>query len=314
MHLMKELTWQPFLDMHKAKMETIAHKIKNRPVVQRFQSNDGQILAWCVKSTSSTNSDIVESTQAKEPVRHYYLQKGSIVKTQRTKWQGEKPLLCSKPCLLQDHIFFHKQWQKDWARRAPVRGQKQSANTRGIMCLYDLIFVFFASQSPEPRVCTSHKCCMQMIWLCWLMSPVICKSCWAGWPCTPGKISICQYFQVRGCALHSAGENVPVFDVGSATLHHKDSCRYLGMVFYRTLNMAKSAEHASRTFLASAYRIRRFVREHALADRPHTSLWLVKTYVIPAGMYGSQVWGTVFCRQAGSPLARCLRFIFWRAR
>ena len=46
--------------------------------------------------------------------------------------------------------------------------------------------------------------------------------------------------------------------------------------------MAKSAEHAARPFLASAYRIRRFVREHALADN---SLWLAKTYVIPAGMY-----------------------------
>jgi hypothetical protein len=40
--------------------------------------------------------------------------------------------------------------------------------------------------------------------------------------------------------------------------------------------MAKSAEHASRPFLASAYRIRRFVREHTLADRQHTSLWLAK--------------------------------------
>jgi len=39
--------------------------------------------------------------------------------------------------------------------------------------------------------------------------------------------------------------------------------------------MAKFAEHASRPFLAFAYSIRRFVREHALADRPHTSsLWL----------------------------------------
>ena len=66
--------------------------------------------------------------------------------------------------------------------------------------------------------------------------------------------------------------------------------------------MAKSAEHAARPFLASAYRIRRFVRGHPLADRPHTSLWLAKTYVIPAGMCGSQVWGTVFCRQAGSSL------------
>jgi len=30
--------------------------------------------------------------------------------------------------------------------------------------------------------------------------------------------------------FNSAGENVPVFDVGGATLHHKDFFRYLGMV------------------------------------------------------------------------------------
>ena len=45
--------------------------------------------------------------------------------------------------------------------------------------------------------------------------------------------------------FNSAGENVPVFDVGGATLHHKDSFRYLGMVFYRTLNMALPTDHAS---------------------------------------------------------------------
>ena len=33
-------------------------------------------------------------------------------------------------------------------------------------------------------------------------------------------------------------ENIPVFDVGGATLHHNNSFKYLGMVFYRTLNMA----------------------------------------------------------------------------
>ena len=63
------------------------------------------------------------------------------------------------------------------------------------------------------------------------------------------------------------------------------------------VDMAKSAGHASRPLLASAYRISRFVREHALADRPHTSLWLAKTYVIPAGMYGSQSVG--YCFNAG---------------
>ena len=57
--------------------------------------------------------------------------------------------------------------------------------------------------------------------------------------------------------FNSAGENVPVLDVGGATLHHKYYFRYLGMVFYRTLNMAMSAEHTSRPFFASAYIIRR---------------------------------------------------------
>ena len=60
--------------------------------------------------------------------------------------------------------------------------------------------------------------------------------------------------------FNSAGENAPVFNVGGATLHHKDSCtiptrRYPGMVFYSTLNMtlnmAKSAEHASHPFWRS---------------------------------------------------------------
>ena len=84
------------------------------------------------------------------------------------------------------------------------------------------------------------------------------------------------------------------------------SCVCVCVCVCRTLNMAKSADHAARPFLASAYRIRRFVREHALADRPHTSLWLAKTYVIPAGMYGSQVWGTGFLqagREFSSPLS-----------
>jgi hypothetical protein len=33
--------------------------------------------------------------------------------------------------------------------------------------------------------------------------------------------------------------------------------RYMGMIFYRILSMAKSAEQASRPFLASAYKIQK---------------------------------------------------------
>ena len=57
--------------------------------------------------------------------------------------------------------------------------------------------------------------------------------------------------------FNSAGENVHIFDFGGATLHHKHYFRYLGMIFYRILSMAKSAEQASRPFLASAYKIQK---------------------------------------------------------
>ena len=60
-------------------------------------------------------------------------------------------------------------------------------------------------------------------------------------------------------------------------ISHKGYSRHLGMIFYRTFNMAKSAEHVSRPFLASAYRIRRSVREHTLTDhRPHTTLFVAR--------------------------------------
>eukprot|EP00983_Pelagomonas_calceolata_P065011 1148403-Pelagomonas_calceolata.AAC.1 len=58
--------------------------------------------------------------------------------------------------------------------------------------------------------------------------------------------------------------------------------------------MAKSSEHVTGPFMASAYRIRQFVREHASGDRLHVLLWLRETYLVPAGMYASQVWGTEY--------------------
>ena len=122
--------------------------------------------------------------------------------------------------------------------------------------------------------------------------------------------------------FNSAGENIPVFDVGGATLYHKDSSqrfRHLGMVFYRTLNMAKSAEHAARPFLASEEPCLRGASAYigyvdlcvnTLWQTGHTllcgslrrMLFLLACMVVKYGVL-------VFCRQAGNSLARCLRFI-----
>ncbi len=69
------------------------------------------------------------------------------------------------------------------------------------------------------------------------------------------------------------------------------------MTYHRTLNMTASSEHAAIPMLAAAHRIRGFVRDTALCDKPFASLWLAKVYVVPAGIYGCQVWSSGFLRE-----------------
>ncbi len=101
--------------------------------------------------------------------------------------------------------------------------------------------------------------------------------------------------------FNSHGCNVLAFSVGGAPLANKDSFKYLGMVFYRTHNIAKSAEHMLGPFMDGCHRIRQFAREHQLNDRPHALLWLAKCYAIPTSMFACQIWGTRFMKQ-GSEL------------
>ena len=90
---------------------------------------------------------------------------------------------------------------------------------------------------------------------------------------------------------------MPVLLVGGVPLVSKECFKYLGVMLCKRMSMAKSSEHAGGPFMASAYRIRQFVQEKSLIGRSHVSLWLRQTYVIPAGMYGGQVWGTEYLRR-----------------
>eukprot|EP00983_Pelagomonas_calceolata_P079694 1154803-Pelagomonas_calceolata.AAC.1 len=67
------------------------------------------------------------------------------------------------------------------------------------------------------------------------------------------------------------------------------------------MNLKVSEEHhdAVRPYMAAQQRIKEFVHEHDLRNRPHALIWLSKMYGIPAGMYACQVWGTEYI-QAGS--------------
>jgi hypothetical protein len=61
--------------------------------------------------------------------------------------------------------------------------------------------------------------------------------------------------------------------------------------------MITSSKHAAGPFMASAFCFRQFVRENFQVNRPYVSLWLGKTFVLPAGMYAGQVWVTVLIKQ-----------------
>jgi len=61
--------------------------------------------------------------------------------------------------------------------------------------------------------------------------------------------------------------------------------------------MTASSEHAAIPMLAADHRIRGFVRDTALCDKPFAFLWLAKAHEVLAGMYGHQVWSSGLLRE-----------------
>jgi len=84
------------------------------------------------------------------------------------------------------------------------------------------------------------------------------------------------------------------FTYNGVVLPEKDRFKYLGMPLDRRMNPKISEEHAVRPYMAAQSRISEFAKSHDIKSRPHAMLWLSKVYSIPAGMYASQVWGTVY--------------------
>ncbi len=92
--------------------------------------------------------------------------------------------------------------------------------------------------------------------------------------------------------------SLALFMSARVALKCSDSFKYLGMTFYWTHNVTASSEHAAIPTLAAAHPIRGFVQDTALCDGPFASLWLAKACVVPAGMYGCQVWSSGFLHEA----------------
>eukprot|EP00983_Pelagomonas_calceolata_P034732 1088071-Pelagomonas_calceolata.AAC.1 len=88
---------------------------------------------------------------------------------------------------------------------------------------------------------------------------------------------------------------------GNVALPQKVQFRYLGKLVHKHMNLQVSEEHAVQPYMAAQQRMKKFVHEHGLRNRPHTQLWLSKVYGIPAGMYPCQVWGTEYLREVSEP-------------
>lgn len=91
--------------------------------------------------------------------------------------------------------------------------------------------------------------------------------------------------------------SLPVFYVAGSPLAQKDCFRYLGMLFDKNVNLTVAADAAVQPYMAAMRRIYDFVHTHTLQHRPHALLWLYQVYAVPAGMYGSQVWGTRYLQE-----------------
>jgi hypothetical protein len=61
--------------------------------------------------------------------------------------------------------------------------------------------------------------------------------------------------------------------------------------------MTTAADAALRPFTAGTFRAKKFVQENVLTNRLHAHFWLLRTYAIPASMYASQIWSTLFLQQ-----------------
>ena len=74
--------------------------------------------------------------------------------------------------------------------------------------------------------------------------------------------------------MHFARSNVrvPVLTYRGSKLAVVDSFKYLGMTFSRTGGMGAVAERVVPAFHGGCMRVRQFVSEHRLVDRPHTLL------------------------------------------
>eukprot|EP00983_Pelagomonas_calceolata_P041874 1138243-Pelagomonas_calceolata.AAC.1 len=92
-------------------------------------------------------------------------------------------------------------------------------------------------------------------------------------------------------------ENLPPLFHDGEVLPYCNTFRYLGMMFDKRINLHNAAEEALKPCLASMAHMHTFAHQYQITHRLHAYLRLLKTYVIPADRYASQIWATPYLQQ-----------------
>jgi hypothetical protein len=111
-----------------------------------------------------------------------------------------------------------------------------------------------------------------------------------------------SYAANKGLTVNAAKTQVVIFNsssrdrpnlmYGTQRLEVKEEFRYLGMVFNRLGNFNKAADAWCGPMLGAIQSIYKAAREVGVHQMPHAMLRLFQTFVVPYGMYASQIWGS----------------------
>jgi len=133
----------------------------------------------------------------------------------------------------------------------------------------------FKALSQAKLVPLWRTCCMLMIWLWWLTILMRCRPCSTVCTECSEKAPYYQYCEVWGGSIQF------IWFKCACVQRTLGECRLLMKIISIiwvwcftdfTMSMIKSSKHTAGPLMASAFRVRQFVRENSLVDRPYVSL------------------------------------------
>ena len=92
------------------------------------------------------------------------------------------------------------------------------------------------------------------------------------------------------------GEAATSIRYKSLQLEEKSEFKFLGVVFGRK-GMRSCANSMTKSLMGALQRVRVTATKYGVEKRPHVLLWLYQAFAMGTGMYGCQVWSSLYLRE-----------------